>query len=259
MGDDMKLSKENLIKIVIAVAIACFSMFILAPKCSSISFHANTIESLDEKKVTVMELAAASTAASAALSAIPGDATTPIAEKLADLSGSFLIVLSAIYLEKYLVTITGYASFGILVPLACFLFILNIFLKKVSIQTILYKVSIFAVALFLVIPTSVKVSNMIEDTYNTSIQETLEDAKDTTDRIEEESNKSNGIFSGIVNGITNIRKAVETTLNNFIEAFAVMLVTSCLIPILVLLFFVWLVKIIIGIEINVPMKAVIKK
>ena len=255
----MKLSKENLIKIVIAVSIACLSMFIVAPKCSSVSFHSNTIESLDEKKVTVMELAAASTAASAALSAIPGDATTPIAEKLADLSGSFLIVLSAIYLEKYLVTITGYASFGILIPLACFLFILNIFLKKLSIQTILYKVSIFAIALFLVIPTSVKVSNMIEETYNTSIQETLEGAKDTTDKIQEESNKSNGIFSGIVNGITNITKAVETTLNNFIEAFAVMLVTSCLIPILVLLFFVWLVKIIIGIEINVPMKAVIKK
>ncbi len=255
----MKLSKENLIKIVIALAIACLSMFIAAPKCSSTSFHANTIEALDSKKVTVMELAAASTAASAALSAMPGDATTPIAEKLADLSGSFLIVLSAIYLEKYLVTITGYASFGILIPLACFLFILNVFLKKLSIQTILYKITIFAVALFLVIPTSVKVSNMIEETYNTSIQETLEGAKDTTDKIEEESSKSNGIFSGLVNGITNITKAVETTLNNFIEAFAVMLVTSCLIPILVLLFFIWLVKIIIGIEINVPMKGIIRK
>ena len=102
-----------------------------------------------------MELAAASTAASAALSAILGDAATPISVKLADLSGSFLIVLSAIYLEKYLVTITGYASFGVLIPLACGLFILNVFLKKMSIQTILYK-------------------------------------------IKEESNKTNGIFSGIM-------------------------------------------------------------
>ena len=255
----MKLNKDQIIKIIIAITIACFSMFILAPKCSTTSFHASTIESLDEKKVTVMELAAASTAASAALSAIPGDATTPIAENLADLSGSFLIVLSAIYLEKYLVTITGYASFGVLIPIACGLFILNIFLKKMSIQTILYKISIFAIALFLVIPTSVKVSNMIEETYNASIQETLDGAKETTEIIEEESNKSNGIFSGLVNGITNITKAVETSLNNFIEAFAVMLVTSCLIPILVLLFFVWLVKIIIGIEINVPMRSIIKK
>ena len=37
-------------------------------------------------------------------------------------------------------------------------------------------------------------------------------------------------------------------LNRFIEAAAVLLVTSCLIPILVLLFFVWLVKLILGVE-----------
>lgn len=254
-----ELTKENIIKIIIALLVACISAFILTKAFASPTFHASTIESLDNKKVTVMELAAASTAASAALSAIPGDAATPIAENLADLSGSFLIVLSAIYLEKYLVTITGYASFGILIPLACGLFILNIFIKKVSVQKLLYKLSVFAIAIFLVIPTSVKVSDMIENTYSVSIQETIEDAKDTTDKIEEESQKDNGIFSGLVSGFTNITKAVETTLNNFIEAFAVMLVTSCLIPILVLLFFVWLVKIIIGIDINIPMRGIIKK
>ena len=41
-------------------------------------------------------------------------------------------------------------------------------------------------------------------------------------------------------------------LNRFLEALAVMLVTSCLIPILVLLFFVWLVKFIWGIALPAP-------
>ena len=41
---------------------------------------------------------------------------------------------------------------------------------------------------------------------------------------------------------------LKTVLNRFIEALAVMLVTSCLIPILVLLFFAWLVKLMLGIE-----------
>ena len=64
----------------------------------------------------MLELTAASTAASAAITLLPGDTATPIAEKLADLSGYFLIVLCAIFLEKYLLTITSYVSFTILIP-----------------------------------------------------------------------------------------------------------------------------------------------
>ncbi len=56
------------------------------------------------KKTTALELTAAATAASAAITLIPGDAGTPIADKLADLSSYFLIVVCAIYLEK----ISGY-------------------------------------------------------------------------------------------------------------------------------------------------------
>ena len=249
-----ELNKEKLIKIGIAVIVAIISIAVIMKTCASPAFHASTINSLDEKKTTVMELAAASTAASAALSAIPGDAATPIAENLADLSDSFLIVLSAIYLEKYLVTITGYASFGILIPGACILYSLNVFFEKETLHKIVIKLVVFAIALFLVIPTSVKVSDLIEETYSASIQETINEAKDTTDKIEEESEKDNGIFSGLISGLSNITSTVETTLNNFIEALAVMLVTSCLIPILVLLFFVWLVKIIVGVDIPIPTK-----
>ena len=43
----------------------------------------------------------------------------------------------------------------------------------------------------------------------------------------------------------------EKTLNDFIEALAVMLVTSCVIPVLVLLFFVWITKVILGMELPV--------
>ena len=63
----------------------------------------------------------ASTAASAAITLLPGDAATPIAEKLADISGYFLLALCAIYLEKYLLTVTAYATFRLLVPAACLL------------------------------------------------------------------------------------------------------------------------------------------
>ena len=70
--------------------------------------HKKTIEALDEKKADILKLTATSAAASTAIAAIPGDATTPIANKLTDLTSYFLIILVVIFLEKYLVTLTGY-------------------------------------------------------------------------------------------------------------------------------------------------------
>ena len=44
----------------------------------------------------------------------------------------------------------------------------------------------------------------------------------------------------------------EELLNRFIEAIAVMMVTSCLIPIVVLLFAFWIIRMLFGIQINAP-------
>lgn len=300
--------------------VAAISFFVVAKYTSSTEFNAKIIASLDEKKTTVMELTAASTAASAAITLIPGDAGTPIAEKLADLSGYFLIVLCAIYLEKYLVTVMGYAAFKILIPLACLFFSAYILLHRESCRVLTRKFLLFGLAVYLVIPASVKVSDMIEETYASSIENTLENAKQTTEEIQAETaegteekseeadgkgtvvtgesngdsqsqnagNKGtaleskeenlagkedeknagqekkeggflSGLFSKVQEGVSTVQEGVslatanvENTLNRFIEALAILLVTSCLIPILVLLFFVWLVKLVLGTNLDIP-------
>ena len=109
---------------------------------------------------------------------------------------------------------------------------------------------------------------------------TIETAKQTTDEIESETGESGqvddkssneksqsdsdsdskenagGFFSGLFNkvqeGVSTATANVENVLNNFIEALAILLVTSCLIPILVLIFFVWLVKMLLGLNIDIP-------
>ena len=95
-----KLSKKTPILAVLLVLAAFFSVFVVSKFAVSPQVHANTIAALEEKQSTVLELTAASTAASAAITLLPGDAATPIAEKLADLSSGFLVVLCAIYLGK---------------------------------------------------------------------------------------------------------------------------------------------------------------
>ena len=272
--------QKKILFALIPIVIALLSFFVIARFTSSTEFSAKTIQSLDDKKTTVMELAAASTAASAAITLIPGDVGTPIANKLADLSSYFLIVLCAIYLEKYLVTITGYAAFKILVPIACVFFSGYLLWRKEILRVVAQKFLLFGLAVYLVIPASVKVADMIETTYASSIESTIETAKQTTDEIESETGESGqvddkssneksqsdsdsdskenagGFFSGLFNkvqeGVSTATANVENVLNNFIEALAILLVTSCLIPILVLIFFVWLVKMLLGLNIDIP-------
>lgn len=272
--------QKKILFALIPIVIALLSFFVIARFTSSTEFNAKTIQSLDDKKTTVMELAAASTAASAAITLIPGDVGTPIANKLADLSSYFLIVLCAIYLEKYLVTITGYAAFKILVPIACVFFSGYLLWRKEILRVVAQKFLLFGLAVYLVIPASVKVADMVETTYASSIESTIETAKQTTDEIESETGESGqvddkrsneksqsdsdsdskenagGFFSGLFNkvqeGVSTATANVENVLNNFIEALAILLVTSCLIPILVLIFFVWLVKMLLGLNIDIP-------
>lgn len=272
--------QKKILFALIPIVIALLSFFVIARFTSSTEFNAKTIQSLDDKKTTVMELAAASTAASAAITLIPGDVGTPIANKLADLSSYFLIVLCAIYLEKYLVTITGYAAFKILVPIACVFFSGYLLWRKEILRVVAQKFLLFGLAVYLVIPASVKVADMIETTYASSIESTIETAKQTTDEIESETGESGqvddkssneksqsdsdsdskenagGFFSGLFNkvqeGVSTATANVENVLNNFIEALAILLVISCLIPILVLIFFVWLVKMLLGLNIDIP-------
>ena len=100
-------SKRKYLILVFPLLIALVSLFLLSKPLSSAQFHAESLTALEEKQATVLELSAASAAASAAITLIPGDTATPIADKLADLSSHFLIVLCAIFGEKYLLTITG--------------------------------------------------------------------------------------------------------------------------------------------------------
>lgn len=256
----MNEKKKKIIKVVIPIIIALVSVFVVSGFATSPEFHAKTIQSLDEKKTTVMELTAAATAASAAISLLPGDAGIPIAEKLADLSTYFLLVLCALYLEKYLLTITGYASFVILIPVACLLFAFNVFQRNETVNRAARKIALFGLAISIVIPASVRVGDMVEDTYKASINSTLESAKEATEEIEESAKESGekedegflaGIISTVQNGVSGVTNKIQTVLNNFIEALAVMIVTSCIIPLAVLLFFVWLVKQALGINMNI--------
>ena len=175
----MNFIKQKCITAAVLLLVAILSITVVGKYVSAPENHQKTIASLDEKKQTVMELTAASTVTSALITLLPGDTATPIAEKMADVSGYLLVVLCAIYLEKYLVTITGYVAFTYLIPIACGLWMLNLIFANATVRKLAAKLAVFGLAISLVVPASVKISDLIGDTYQAQIEATIEDARDT--------------------------------------------------------------------------------
>lgn len=252
---------KKVLMFVVPLVFALVSVFYLSRLTSDPVFHQKSLAALEEKQTTVLELTAASTGVSVGITLLPGDAATPIAEKLADLSGCFLVVLCAIFLEKYLLTITCLAAFRVLIPAACLLLCINVFADRNTLRELARKLVLFALAIVLVIPASIGISNLIETTYQASIDAAIDSAKQATTELESSSQDSaqedsqsglSGLFSKVTDSITGIASSavqkLTDALNRFIEAAAVLLVTSCLIPILVLLFFLWLVKLVLGVN-----------
>lgn len=232
------------------------SHFVAAEHLSRPATYADSISVLDEKQSTVLTLTATTTAASAAITLLPGDVATPIAEKLADLSTGFLIVLCAIFLEKYLLTIIGYVSFAWLIPFALILLSIDAFVNWDTLKKLGSKLLIFGFLISLVIPSGVRISSLIDATYHSSIETTIEETKSATAEIENETadsadEKEDGFMSGFVSKVTggisgltsSIYEKISNAVNKTFEALAVLLVTSCLIPILVIFVFIWLINI----------------
>lgn len=241
------------------IALGCF--FGVSKWQASPETHSTSIAYLNEKQATVLKLTAASTAASAAISALPGDTGSAIAEKLADLTSDFLIVLCAIMLEKYLLTITGWAVFRLVLPAVCILLMVDRFRQSGWLRRLAFKLGLFGLAVWLAVPGGIAVSHMIEDTFETSMAQTVDAAQSAADGLEQSTDTDNadeqtgfwsGVTSSIKDTVSGATEKFEKLLSDMLEALAVLIVTSCVIPVLVLLFLLWIVKMLTGVEFDLP-------
>ena len=264
--------KRKLIGLLAALLIALLSATAVTAWATSPRFQAHTLQSLDDKKKDVQELTTAATATAIAITLLPGDAATPVAEKLADLSQYLLIVLCAIYLEKYIVTVMGLVTFRYLVPVSMLFLIASMFSSnyKRGLRSTGLRMLAFGLSLVFVIPVSVKITDVIENTYKSTLETTIQSSEEvlgdisgtgqTVEPVEEEPEEETNLWEKIksipstvsenaseaVASITRVSdeklKELETVLNNFMESIAVMIITSCVIPILVLIFFFFILK-----------------
>jgi len=245
-------------RIIIAAALllaAVLSFTVLYNAFASDKYVVPKVVYLDEKKTTVMEMSAVAIAASAAITLIPGDIGTPIADKLADISKYTVVILCAVFLEKYLIKLAVVLAFRIIIPIGFIVVAACVLFGKQRFFRLGVRLVICGILIFAVIPTSVFISQTIEDTYQDTIDATLETAREDTQEIEDNSENQTALekfIKSIQGGAKTITDKFERTLTNMIEAFAVMIVTSCLIPILVYLIFWWILKMLISADMFAP-------
>lgn len=261
--------------IVALVVLALLSGFVARPHFADTKTWDSTIEVIDQKKGNVLALTTSCVALSAGITALPGDTGTPVAEQLAQLSGNLGIVLAVLYLEKYLLTILWSVGLGILIPFALVLFAISLGIHgRWSTSTVIRRVAtrvlVVAIIGMVLVPASVWVSQKVDETYRVSIEQAQQKAADAADsdsskasKKKTESTESKNVLEQLTDGASSLITSVTSgakqmtdeivqQVTDLIEGVIVMIVTSCVIPLLVLAAFLWLGHTLLGIDISGP-------
>lgn len=260
--------------IVALVVLALLSGFVARPHFADTKTWDSTIEVIDQKKGNVLALTTSCVALSAGITALPGDTGTPVAEQLAQLSGNLGIVLAVLYLEKYLLTILWSVGLGILIPFALVLFAVSLGIHgrwstSAVLRRVATRVLVVAVIGMALVPASVWVSQKVDETYQVSIEQAEQKATSAADASSSKSEKKSKVktdknvleqltegASSLLTSVTDSAKSmtdeVVQRVTDLIEGVIVMIVTSCVIPLLVLAAFLWLGHVLLGIDISGP-------
>lgn len=247
----IKQNKKQIIIIAMLVIIALVSVFGISKVATNPENYKATIQSIDEKKSTVMGVTAGAAATSTLLAAIPGDATTPIANQIMQLSSYLLIVVGVLMLEKSLLTVMGFLAFCILIPVACGVLAVYTFCEKKILIKFALKLVAFALIIVTIIPISLKIGDMVCDVNSIAIEQ----ATEGVDEIAEVENEENSLLDKIINkftsGVSDAGDYAKEKLNRFIDAIAVFLIAYCVIPIIVVITMIWLIKFLFGARVSI--------
>ena len=186
-----------------------------------------------------MTLSGGAAGASATLSVLPGDLCTPLATELAELAKYFLIILSALYLEKFLITISGYITFSVLIPLALIIVAAVIISGNKRFLSLAGKLAIIGVIIYLIVPASTMLSDKIYQTQEDTVAQTIEEYNN----LDISGDSDSGIIGEITTITTNTIDKVTNFISDLTESLAVMIVTACIVPVLVFVLLVWIMKV----------------
>ena len=240
------------VKILALVLAAALSIFVVAAKLPEANFIRDSLESVEESSDTVMKFSAATLSASLAISALPDDFATPLADSLADMNIYFVAILVVLFLEKILIRYGIKAAFMILIPLACLLGIGFFAAKKNFLKGFAFRLCALALALAFVVPCNTFITGIVAADLTEYVNETIEETQSGAGKLNEAMEdggedktifeKLSDLFQTAVNGISDLMLHFQNTIRRCINSIAILILTNCLMPLLTFFFLKWILK-----------------
>lgn len=243
---------EKLTKILFLVLVMIVSFTVLTHKIPESRLVQQTIGHLEDSHDTVMKFSGTTIATSVALSALPDDFASPLAGTVADLN-MYLIFMFAVLVVEKLIVIEGIKyALVFMIPGACLLYIIWIMCKKEMFKKFANKLLILGMSLIVVIPFGTHFAQTVCDDYLTYVNETIEEANAGAEKIntimasEDEDatifEKLSDAFKTAVQDVTDLLAYFKNVVRKCVNSIAIMLVTTFVVPLLILFLFRWLLN-----------------
>ena len=209
---------------------------------------------------------------SVAISALPDDFGSPLAGTIADLNMYFIFMFAVIFVEKLLVIEGIKIAFAYIVPAACLLYVAFVLSSKNVFKNFANKLLILGMAIIIVIPFSTYFTETVCNDYLAYVDETIEEADAGAAKINEVMAASDeeatffdrisAAFKTSIQSVSDLLAYFKNVVRKCVNSVAIMLVTTFVVPMLILMLFRWLLKELFALHIPfpaVPVKLINKK
>ena len=250
------------IKILSLLLAAALSFFVATAKLPESNFVRDSLESVEESSSTVMKFSAATLSASLAISALPDDFATPLADSLADLNIYFIAILVILFLEKILIRYGIKAAFAILIPLACGLGILFIVTKRSILKGLAVRLCVLGLAVAFVVPCSTHITNIVASDLTAYVNDTIDETEGGAGKLNEAMEggaedktmfeKLSDLFQTAIHDISDLMLHYQNTIRRCMNSIAILILTNCLMPLLTFFVLRWILKELFQIAVPLP-------
>lgn len=239
-------------KILLLALTAALSFFVVTAWLPDSDFVMDSIESVEDSSNTVMRFSAATLSTSVAISALPDDFATPLAESLADMNIYFVAILVVLFLGKILIQYGIKLAFAIIIPLACLAGIIAIGMKKNILKNLAIRLCILGLAVAFVVPCSTHVTNIVAADLTAYVDNTIEETNDGADKLNEAMEggaeektmfeKLSDLFQTAIHDVSDLMLHFQNNIRRCMNSIAILILTNCLMPLLTFFILKWILK-----------------
>jgi len=258
----MKFTVEKLAKILFAILIMVISIHVLTVKIPESKYIQQTIDHLEKSQNTIMTFSGTSITTSLALSALPNDFASPLASTVADFNTYFIFMFAVLFVEKLLVIEGIQIALTWIIPAACALYIGSVLSSKAVLKTFAGKLMVLGLSIIIVIPCSTHFTETVCADYLAYVEETIEETEAGSSKINEvmiSSDEDATFFDRLSNAFKTAIQDVSDLLAYFrgvikkcVNSVAIMLVTTFVVPLLIMFLFRWLLSELFSLHLPTP-------